>query len=175
MSEENLGTLPSIPLGLVKNKKECLEAIALWDPFAQSNFLAQSITEKREQSTALLVEVVNMRRRYIRQVISDAAVLKGQWIDVPDGNGRLIYHALDFCPYLLIPENGDSDYNISTSTIEIEYDVAISIYEDVATVWKYPDKKRSGIHPDLLCGAKVVSKSNVTSLLYGRRPSEIFY
>lgn len=173
MSEENLGILPSIPSGLIKNEKECLEEIALWAPFARSNFLAQQIAAKKEQSTALLVEVVNMRHRYIRQVISDAAVLKGQWIDVPDGNGRLIYHALDFCPRLLIPENGDRDYNISTGAIEIEYDVAISIYNDEATVWKYPDKKRSGIRPDLLCGAKVISKSKALSLLYGRRPSEV--
>lgn len=173
MCEENLGVLPSIPSGLIKNEKECLEAIALWAPFKRSNFLAQQIAAKKEQSTALLVEVVNMRHRYIRQVISDAAVLKGQWIDVPDGNGRLIYHALDFCPRLLIPENGDHDYNISTGAIEIEYDIAISVYDDVATVWKYPDKKRSGIRPDLLCGAKVISKSKALSLLYGRRPSEV--
>lgn len=173
MSEENLGVLPSIPSGLIKNEKGCLEAIALWAPFERSNFLAQQIAAKKEQSTALLVEVANMRHRYIRQVISDAAVLKGQWIDVPDGNGCLIYHALDFCPRLLIPENGDHDYNISTGAVEIEYDVAISIYDDVATVWEYPDKKRSGISPDLLQGAKVISKSQALSLIYGRRPSEV--
>ena len=173
MCEKNLGVLPSIPSGLIKNEKECLEAIALWAPFERSNFLAQQIAAKKEQSTALLVEVANMRHRYIRQVISDAAVLKGKWIDVPDGNGRLIYHALDFCPRLLIPENGDHDYNISTGAIEIEYDVAATIYDDVVTVWEYPDRKRSGIHPDVLRGAKVLSHNNVLSLIYGRRPSEV--
>ena len=173
MCEENFGILPSIPPGLIKNEKECLEAIALWDPFARSNFMAQTIAAKREQSTALLMEIADMRHRYIRQVISDAAVLKGKWVDVPDGNGRTIYHALDFCPRLLIPENGDHDYNISTGAVEIEYDVAIVIYDDVATVFDYPDKKRSGIRPDLLCGAKVISKSQALSLLYNGKPSEV--
>lgn len=174
MDNENLGDL-QLPPGLARNEKGSLEEPALPDPFAKANFLAQSIAAKKEQSTALLMEVVDMRHRYIRQVISDAAALKGKWIDVPDGNGRLIYHALDFCPLLLIPENGDRDYNISTGTIEIEYDIAISVYDDEVTVWEYPDRKRSGIRPDLLCGAKEIPKGTVLSLLYGRRPSEIFY
>lgn len=141
--------------------------------FAQSNFLAQTIAAKQAQSTALLMEIADMRHRYIRQVISDAAALVGKWIELPDGNGRIIYHALDFCPRLLIPENGDHDYNISTGAIEIAYDIAITVYVDVATVWEYPDKKCSGISPDLLRGAKVISKSQALSLFYNRIPSEV--
>ena len=108
------------------------------DQFAQSNFLAQTIAAKQAQSTALLMEIADMRHRYIRQVISDAAVLAGKWIELPDGNGRTIVHALVFSPRLLIPENGDHDYNISLGSVEREYDCWIVVCQDGVGVWERP-------------------------------------
>lgn len=42
-------------------------------------------------------------------------------------------------------------------------------------VWERPEKHTTGIKPEILCGAKEIPKSDALSLLYGRRPSEIFY
>lgn len=145
------------------------------EPFAQSNSLAQTIAAKQEQSTALLTEIADMRHRYIRQVLSDAAVLAGKWVELPNGNGRTIVHALGFSPRLLIPENGDRDYNISLISVEIEYDVWIAVWQGEVDVWERPEKHTTGIKPEILCGAKEIPKSDALSLLYGRRPSEIFY
>ena len=172
MCEENLGVLSSIPSGLIKNEKECLEAIALWAPFSRSNFLAQTIAAKQEQSTALLMEIADMRHRYIRQVISDAAVLAGKWIELPDGNGRIIVHALGFSPRLLIPENGDRDYNISLGSVEIEYNYWIVVCRGAVTVWERPEKHTTGIKPEILRGAKVLPDSEAEALLSRVAPKE---
>ena len=135
------------------------------EPFAQSNSLAQAIAAKQEQSTALLMEVADMRHRYIRQVISDASVLAGKWIELPNSNGRTIVHALGFSPRLLIPENGDRDYNISLVSVEIEYDVWIVVWQGEVDVWECPEKHITGIKPEILCGAKVLPDSEATDLL----------
>lgn len=172
MDNENLGKLQLPPPGLARNEKASLEEPALPDPFAKANFLAQSIAAKKEQSTALLMEVVDMRHRYIRQVISDAAVLAGKWIELPDGNGRTIVHALGFSPRLLIPENGDHDYNISLGSVEIEYDVWIVVCQGEVDVWERPEKHTTGIKPEILCGAKVLPDSEAEALLSRVAPKE---
>ena len=135
------------------------------DTFAQSNFLAQTIAAKQEQSTALLMEIADMRHRYIQQVISDAAVLAGKWIELPDGNGRTIVHALGFSPRLLIPENGDHNYNISLGAVEVEYDCWIVVSQGDVTVWEHPEKHLTGIKPEILRGAKVLPDSEAEDLL----------
>lgn len=142
------------------------------DQFAQSNFLAQTIAAKQEQSTALLMEIADMRHHYIRQVISDAAVLAGKWIELPDGNGRTIVHALGFSPRLLIPENGDHDYNLSLGAVEIEYDCWIAVCRDAVTVWEHPEKHTTGIKPEILRGAKVLPDSEAADLLSRVVPKE---
>lgn len=142
------------------------------DQFVQSNFLAQTIAAKQAQSTALLMEIADMRHRYIRQVISDAAVLAGKWIELPDGNGRTIVHALSFSPRLLIPENGERDYNLSLGVVEIEYDCWIAVCRDDVTVWEYPEKHTTGIKPEILRGAKVLSDSEAEVLLSRVVPKE---
>ena len=135
------------------------------DMFEQSNFLAQIIAVKQEQSTALRMEVADMCHRYIRQVISDAAVLAGKWIELPDANGRIIVHALGFSPRLLIPENGDHDYNISLGSVGIEYDCWIVSCRGGVVVWEHPEKHITGIKPEILRGAKVLPDSDAEALL----------
>ena len=142
------------------------------DQFAQSNFLAQTIAAKQAQSTALLMEIADMRHRYIRQVISDAAVLTGKWIELPDGNGRIIVHALGFSPRLLIPENGDRDYNISLGSVDIEYDCWIVVCRGYVNVWERPEKHMTGIKPEILRGAKVLPDSEAAVLLSRVVPKE---
>lgn len=143
------------------------------DQFAQSNFLAQTIAAKQEQSTALLMEIADMRHRYIRQVISDAAVLAGKWIELPDSNGRIIVHVLGFSPRLLIPENGDRDYNISLGSVDIEYDCWIVVCRGYVNVWERPEKHTTGIKPEILRGAKVLPDSEAEALLSRVVPKEV--
>ncbi len=142
------------------------------DQFAQSNFLAQTIAAKQAQSAALRMEVADMCHRYIRQVISDAAVLAGKWIELPDGNGRIIVHALGFSPRLLIPENGDRDYNISLGSVDIEYDCWIVVCRGCVNVWERPEKHTTGIKPEILRGAKVLPDSEAEALLSRVVPKE---